>query len=140
MKNSKHFVIIFLILAVIMYFNSDPNSFTNDMKSEYFPKAIKGKIYDIMRIKGGSIYLNIHTDSGDDGMSVRNSWTVLNGIKKGFFFKKLPHTNQCYIIKGDSIMYFDCFTFPENDSVKIGEIKRWNPAVTNHWILKSKAE
>ncbi|WP_223606055.1 hypothetical protein [Chryseobacterium sp. OSA05B] len=110
------------------------------MKSEYFPKAIKGKIYDVMRIKGGSLYLNIHTDSGDDGISIRNSEKVFLEVKKGIFFKKLPHTNQCYVIKGDSIMYFDCSTFSKDDSIKIGEVKRWNPAITNQWVLKRKAK
>ncbi|WP_454048115.1 hypothetical protein [Chryseobacterium sp. Marseille-Q8038] len=97
---------------------------------------MKGKIYDISRIKGGSLYLNIHTDSKDDGISIRNSDFVLNSIKKQFYFRKFSNSNQCYIIKGDSIMYFDCYIFSKEDSVKIGKIKGWKPALTNQWLLK----
>lgn len=134
MKNIKYLVFVLLFISIIIYNNS--TSFTDEMKSDYFPMEMKGKIYDISRIKGGPLYLNIHTYSKDDGISIRNSDFVLNSIKKQFYFRKLSNSNQCYIIKGDSIMYFDCYIFSKEDSVKIGKIKGWKPAITNHWLLK----
>ncbi|MEN2436562.1 hypothetical protein AAH994_14190 [Weeksellaceae bacterium A-14] len=106
------------------------------MKSDYFSKKISGKIYDMTPVKGGSLSLSIRTDSKDDGINIRNSDVVLKNIKKGIYFKKIPNSNQCYIINKDSIMYFDCYVFSKEDSIKIGKIKKWERSITNQWILK----
>ncbi|MDC8099818.1 hypothetical protein [Chryseobacterium rhizosphaerae] len=115
-----------------------PNSFVNEMTEDYFPTEINGKIYDFMPIKGGSLYAMLHTQHNDDGIDIRNS-SVVKKIKKGMYLKKLPNTNQCYVIKDDSIMYFNCFDrsfLTKEDSIKIGQVKEWNSAITNHWVLK----
>ncbi|WP_143330434.1 hypothetical protein [Chryseobacterium sp. YR221] len=116
-----------------------PNSFVNYMEKEYFPESLHGKIYDIMPIKGGSLALMIHAQKKDKGITVMNFLQVRAKIKKGMYFKKLPNSNQCYIINGDSIMYFNCYErsfLVEKDSIKIGQVKEWNSAITNHWVLK----
>ncbi|WP_284461547.1 hypothetical protein [Chryseobacterium sp.] len=116
-----------------------PNSFVNEMAEDYFPTEINGKIYDFMPIKGGSLALMIHAQKKDKGITVMNFLQVRAKIKKGMYFKKLPNSNQCYIINGDSIMYFNCYErsfLVEKDSIKIGQVKEWNSAITNHWVLK----
>lgn len=127
---------IFLLTIIIIYNYLNPNSFVNHMKSDYFSKKISGKIYDMTPVKGGSLSLSIRTDSKDDGINIRNSDVVLKNIKKGIYFKKIPNSNQCYIINKDSIMYFDCYVFSKEDSIKIGKIKKWERSITNQWILK----
>ncbi|MEB4760272.1 hypothetical protein OZN48_07210 [Chryseobacterium indologenes] len=66
MKNYKYIVIAVFLLFIVgnvynYIFNSD--SFSNYLKKEYFPKSVEGKIYDIMPIKGGSLFIKIHSKS-----------------------------------------------------------------------------
>lgn len=131
-----YIMFIFLFIIIIVYNSLNLNSFATNMKSDYFPKKISGKIYDVIPVKGGTVSLSIKTDFKDDGISVRNSDLVLKNIKKGFYFKKFPNSNQCYIVKNDSIMYFNCYVFSKEDSIKIGRIKKWNQNITNRWIKK----
>lgn len=139
-KNIKYLVLVLLFIIVIIYNNS--SSFADHLKEDYFPDYLQGKIYDMMPIKGGSVALMMHTQNGDDDITVMNS-EVRPKIKKGMYFKKLPNTNQCYVIKGDSIMYFNCFDrsfLIKEDSIKVGKIKEWQPTITNHWLLKNKQQ
>lgn len=122
-KNIIYSIFVLLFIVIIIYNYLNPNSFVTHMKSVYFPKEIKGKIYDFVSVKGGSISLSIHTESGDDGITIRNPNVVFNSSKKYTYFKKVSNTNKCYIIKGDSIMYFDCYVFSTEDSIKIGKIE-----------------
>ena len=137
MKQTRIYITFTLLLiGIILYNYLNSNSFINNMKTDYFPKEISGTIYDATPIKGGVLSIEIHSNSKDDGISIRNSDMIFKNIKNGTYLKKIPNTNKCFIIKGDSIMYFNCYVFSKEDSAKIGKIKNWNLNLTNHWILK----
>lgn len=106
------------------------------MKHDYFPKEISSNIYNINLVKGGALYLKVQSTFKDDEITIRNSNFVLNHIKKGVFITKLINSNKCYIIKGDSIMYFNCYVFSKDDSLQIGKVRNWNDSIINHWILR----
>ncbi|WP_027383294.1 hypothetical protein [Epilithonimonas caeni] len=133
----KKYAFLWLFLVIVLlynYFNS--STFTDDIKANYLPKEISGKIYNLNLVKGGSLSINIHTQEKDDGITLRNSEYVFNNIRKGYFFKKIAGSNKCYIIKGDSIMYFNCYIFSKEDSAKIGKVLKWKENITNKWIKK----
>ena len=132
----KYIFLGLLFLAIIFYNIAFPFSFINNMRKEYIPKEIGGVIYDNIRVRGGVLSLKLHSSSGDKGISIRNSDVVLNMISNGFYFKKKRNSNKCYVIKGDSIMFFNCYVFSKEDSIKIGDIENWNSDYTNHWMLK----
>lgn len=121
---------------MFLYNIAFPLSFINSMKKKYIPREIKGVIYDTIRVKGGILSLKLHSSSGDKGISIRNSDAVLAMISKGFYFEKKNSSNKCFVIKGDSIMFFNCYVFSKEDSIKIGDIENWNSDYTNRWMLK----
>ena len=91
-----------------------------------------------MPIKGGSLFIKIHSKNQDEDFSIMNSNIVKRNIKKGLVFKKIANSNMCYIIKGDSIMYFNCFDksyFKKSDSIVNYRIKDWKKDVTNIWKI-----
>lgn len=140
-KFQKYGILIFLVIIIgnIITYIFFPNSFSDYLKKEYFPRSLNGNVYGITVVKGGSLSLIIHTESKDDGITIKNSEQVETKLKKYIYFRKLPSSNQCYVIKGDSIMYFNCYDrsfLGEKDSISIGEIKEWDNKLMNHWIYK----
>ena len=66
--------------------------------------------------------------------SLGNGCELIKQIHPKDYFQKLPESNQCFIIRNDSIMLFDCNTAMEKELTdSIENLKKWNIKGQYEW-------
>ncbi len=130
---------LFFVLSLLVTLSTcNNNSWTKYYKEEYIPKSIEGKISDIELWKGSTLGLKIENKLKEDEISIHTDYDILMQIKKGDYFKKIANSNKCFIERGDSIIYIDCYRLSDQERKSIRKLNEWKPEEKNHWELKKK--
>jgi|SRR5690606_3636325 len=134
-------IIFFVLFAFILpkFFNKKISD-VEFYSKEYFPIGIKGIIVDFQFSKGGATALFIKDSlNNQENISVDKSFRYNVDIKKqGNLFEKIPNSNKCVYIIGDSIYYFDCYEIPKEVRDSLGKIEEWPREIVGKWQIKKK--
>ncbi len=132
---SKYNIIICFWLS-ISCFSCDNRTVVEMYKEELITPTFEGIVDSTELWKGGGLVVSLKGKK--ETVGITNDHSVLEEIRKGDFFKKLPNSNKCYIKRQDSIFYFDCVSLKrlnEKDRKGIGKIEQWDRNKINHWMV-----
>lgn len=131
----KYNILIYSCL-VVFCFSCDNKTTDQIYRESFIIPQFEGIVNSTELWKGGLLVINLKNK--DKVAQINNDHSVLEEIKRGDFFKKLPNSNKCYIRRGDSIFYFDCVNLKrlnEKTRDSLRGIKQWDRNKINHWVL-----
>lgn len=132
----KPFKILIALLFFILIFSCENKTYIEILREEYIPKSVSGTVNDIELWKGSTLSLHLKNNSKEEVFSIHTDHKILMEIKKGDYFKKRANSNKCFIERGDSIIYIDCWEFSDEERDSLGRVEEWKPEEKNHWKLK----
>lgn len=131
--------ILSILCLVTILQACDNETWIEYLKTEYIPKSAEGKIIDIKLTKGAGINLILSSKlKSEEFVGIHTDDEILMQIKKGDYFKKKANSNKCFIERGDSIIYIDCYRLTDQERDSLGKIDEWKPKEKNHWDLIKK--
>jgi len=133
----KYNILIYFCL-IVFCFSCDNRTASEVYREDIIAPQFEGIVDSTELWRGG--LLVIYLKNKDEVAQINNDQSVLEEIRKGDFFKKMPHSNECYIRRGDSIFYFDCVNLKrlnEKTRDSLRGIKQWDRNKINHWLVKN---
>ena len=107
-------------------------------KNENIPLELNGKIIDIDFYKGGNTILTVRNKNGKKLGAFDKRFNDLTRL--GDSIKKKPDSNECLIIRKDSVFFLDCYEFEESLKDSFPNLSTWNEKIKGKWISKKNAE
>ncbi len=126
-----------IVMAILIFFLGQgcDNRTMNEMyKQELIIPAFSGIIESTELWKGGG--MKVFLKGQDKYIGISNEYFILSQLKPSDTFIKMPNSNKCFIIRGDSVYCFDCLSLERlnaDDRDNLQVIDQWDRKLINTW-------